>query len=135
MEPPAPIEPFLHSAPVPKVEQDIDWEPIKTRPSTPAIANPPNMTWTAQQGALVQEILQRWGAQEGVRIDWRAETQSGFAPTLRQDFRFHGSFEQAVTQLLTQNGSAYDLHAEIYPDRNNTTPKALSPKNLSMNRR
>ena len=54
-------------------------------------------------------VLSRWATQAGYDLDWQS-TQDG---KVVQDMRMSGPFDQAVTQLLAENGAASGIAGQI----------------------
>lgn len=55
--------------------------------------------WRASKGENVQEVLSRWSRKEGVSLVWTARRQG----QVGADFRYEGTFEEAVSAFLAQS--------------------------------
>lgn len=58
--------------------------------------------WSAKAGEDMKAVLSRWSMKAGYDLQWQAD-QGG---KVTQDIQSNGSFEDAVAQLMAQNGAA-----------------------------
>ncbi len=76
-------------------------ETSERTPSVPPQDSKAEQVWRASQGEDVQEVLSRWSRKEGVSLVWTARRQG----RVGADFRYEGSFEEAVSAFLAQAGT------------------------------
>jgi len=85
--------------------------------------------WTAKQGESLFDVLQRWGSQSGVTIDWQANGNE----TVVSNFESRSSFEQAVQALLAQNATTTGIQADLRGGSRSpsSAPQPLMPVSTS----
>lgn len=66
-------------------------------PSSASIPSAAVSTWAAMRGETLHKVLEKWGHQAGVEIDWLAE----YDYPLQASVAFNGTFEDAVRSLLS----------------------------------
>lgn len=105
----APKMAAVESAPIPLMREPAeDIAPVQNAaPVKPAPAAP--HVWEAKAGEDMKIVLSRWATQAGYDLDWQS-TQDG---KVAQDMRMSGPFDQAVTQLLAENGAASGIAGQI----------------------
>lgn len=67
-------------------------------------------TWRARKGEDVRQVLQRWTERSGTQFVWAAEQSS----TLKKDFSYIGSMNDAVAKILKDAG-VQNLHSQYRP--------------------
>lgn len=85
------------------------------------------MLWTAREGEDMQAVLERWGTQAGVEVEWQASASR----PIMQDVTLSGSFENAVQTLLAQNAMMGPLQGQLQDHGQNKTISAGQPMPLS----
>ncbi len=78
-------------------------------PRQPQPSGNDSLLWTAREGEDMQAVLQRWGAQAGVDVQWQASASQ----PITQNVTLSGSFENAVQTLLSQNAVMGPLQGQI----------------------
>lgn len=78
-----------------------------------------NGPWTAKAGDNLQSVMSGWADKAGVDLQWQASGGGQVA----QDFTHNGTFQEAVTALLSENAAASGLQSHY---DNGTSPRARS---------
>lgn len=65
--------------------------------------------WDAKAGEDIRVVLGRWASHAGYDLDWQSQQDGKVA----QDVALNGSFEDAVAQLLAENGAGTGLSGHI----------------------
>ncbi len=78
-----------------------------TTPATPPFI--PVATWNAKAGEDIKAVLMRWSQNAGYDLQWQADQNAKVV----QDVALHGSFEDAVSQLIAENSATMGVDARI----------------------
>jgi len=95
---PTPLTPALAAAPVIAPAGTVSPSAV-----APGVLDPYNIGfWQAEQGASLKSVLGAWSSSSGVAMLWN----SGYDYILPAPVRMHGTFPDAVTQILASFGAA-----------------------------
>lgn len=99
--PPLPHESGRVSRAIPLGAGDVPPPAAAPRPIPTAQA-----AWSARAGEDIRAVLSRWAASAGYDLQWQADQRGG---KVVQDIALNGTFEQAVSQLLAEDGAGLGM--------------------------
>lgn len=112
--------------PATSAQKAVASSPVAAPQPAPAVAQ-----WDAKAGEDMKIVLSRWAERAGYDLEWQAAQEGKVA----QDIRLSGSFEDAVSQLLAENGAAMGMAAHVETGQGAPKPitkSAAAPEPRSM---